>query len=387
MFSKVVPSLLILCLMTSTSSVFAFSESSKKILEAAQQDGIDLLAFNFTRPALKSIDNILSANQSIPTVSNNTSHLDVRIDTHAHAVPDWYRQIVPTIAGQPTPFWSIETEFEFMKSLNITHRVISITTPGSTVYPGNREASVALARLLNEWQAALVRKYPKQFSFVATIPLPYTEESIVEATYTISKLNAVGIILLSNHEGFYLGNSTFQPFYQALNRLMNESHTVFIHPHTPYLRYNGVLIEANPTIYQPGLVEFYFDTARTVMDLFLSGTVKNFTNIRYQISHVGDSFPSIIDRFLSPTAGNASDVYHTLQTRFCAGPTFPHQVLGLLAYDVPKSQLTFGTDWPFGYNHEANVEAMLNAPFLDEDDLNWIFAGGPRSIYELDHFR
>ncbi|APA15956.1 hypothetical protein SS1G_09143 [Sclerotinia sclerotiorum 1980 UF-70] len=384
MFSKVVSCLL--CLTISITAAFAFSESSKEILEAAQRDGIDLLAFNFTTSALKSIDNIFSANQSIPTVSNNTSHLDVRIDTHAHAVPDWYRQIVPTIAGQPTPFWSIEAEFEFMKSLNITHRVLSITTPGSTVYSGDREASVALARLLNEWQAALVRTYPKQFSFVATIPLPYTEESIVEATYSISKLNAVGIILLSNHEGFYLGNSIFQPFYQTLNSLTNERHTIFVHPHTPYLRYNGVLIEANPTIYPPRQVEFYFDTARTVMDLFLSGTVQNFTNIRYQVAHVGDSFPSVIDRFLSSSAENASDIYHTLQTRFwwdTAGPTFPHQVLGLVAYDVPKTQLTFGTDWPFRRNHEANVEAMLNAPFLNEDDLDWILAKSPRRLYDI----
>ncbi|QSZ32323.1 hypothetical protein DSL72_001897 [Monilinia vaccinii-corymbosi] len=271
--------------------------------------------------------------------------------------------------------------------IDISHSILSISTPGSTVFPGDREKSVALARLLNEWQGALVQTYPRQFSFVAVITLPYTQEAVVEVTHSLFKLGAVGIVLLSNHEVYYLGHSNFRPFYEALNELSNESHTIFIHPTTPYLRYNAQLVEANPTNYAPGLVEFYFDTARTLMDLFVSGTMQNYTNIRYQISHVGDSFLSIIDRFLSTTAdGKTSPFYTILQTRFwwdSAGPTYPHQVRGLLAYEVPKSRLTFGTDYPYGYNYETSLEATLNSSFLDRDDLAWLFEDSAKSIYQI----
>jgi hypothetical protein len=109
--------------------------------------------------------------------------------------------------------------------------------------------------------------------------------------------------------------------------------TVFIHPNSPYLHFNGTLIDANPSkscihldvthrtdvitaLYPSGMVELYFDTARTLMDLILSGTVQNYTSIMYQISHTGDSFPSIIDRFLATSSADTAAVYKILQTRF-----------------------------------------------------------------------
>lgn len=51
--------------------------------------------------------------------------------------------------------------------------------------------------------------------------------------------------------------------------------------------------------YAPGVVEFYFDNARTFMDLTLSQTIFNFTKIRYHLPHEGGSFPSIEDRFFA----------------------------------------------------------------------------------------
>lgn len=47
-----------------------------------------------------------------------------------------------------------------------------------------------------------------------------------------------------------------------------------------------------------GLVEYYFETARTMADLTLQGSFVNLTNIRWQFAHCGGSFSSIEDRFL-----------------------------------------------------------------------------------------
>jgi hypothetical protein len=96
------------------------------------------------------------------------------------------------------------------------------------------------------------------------------------------------------------------------------------------------------------LVEFFFETGRTVMDLVVTGTLQNFTNIRYQLPHVGGALPSILDRFLSiaPLIPQTSNIYDILAERVwwdSAGPTYPHQVLGLLAYGVGKEQLVYGT--------------------------------------------
>jgi hypothetical protein len=42
-----------------------------------------------------------------------------------------------------------------MASANIKHGVLSMGTPGSVVYPGDQVRSAALARLLNEYLAAV----------------------------------------------------------------------------------------------------------------------------------------------------------------------------------------------------------------------------------------
>lgn len=71
----------------------------------------------------------------------------------AHAVPDFYRALTPTTGGRPTPGWDVAAQLQFMANNSIRHSVLSISTPGSTVYLGNETASVGLARLLNEWLA------------------------------------------------------------------------------------------------------------------------------------------------------------------------------------------------------------------------------------------
>lgn len=68
--------------------------------------------------------------------------------------------------------------------------------------------------------------------------------SIIEANYARQELGAVGLGLLTNHEGLYLGNAALAPFFKALNA---SNTTIFVHPTTPYLRTNGSLVVANPS--------------------------------------------------------------------------------------------------------------------------------------------
>jgi len=173
--------------------------------------------------------------------------------------------------------------------------------------------------------------------------------SITEAEYALSHLNASGIGLYSNHEGYYLGSSVFRPLFASLNAF-NTSKPIFVHPAAPCLHAsNGSLISANPTLYPASIVEFYFETARTFMDLTLTQTILNFTALKWHIPHGGGSFPAIIDRFLGFTdqpvdfqARNRA-AFATRLFWDVAGPVFPRQVLGLLGYGVPVRQLVYGS--------------------------------------------
>jgi predicted TIM-barrel fold metal-dependent hydrolase len=186
-----------------------------------------------------------------------------------------------------------------MASQSIRRSIVSISTPGTTVFAGEAAESIALARLLNEYLAALTQVYPDHFSFYATTPLPYVEAAISEVNYALGTLHASAIGLLSNFEGLYLGNAQLTPFFTYLNQLAIKP-IIYVHPNAPCLHSaDGTLISANPTLYLEGTVEFYFETARTFMDLSLSRTLINFTQLNWIVPHAGGSFPSIMSRFLT----------------------------------------------------------------------------------------
>jgi predicted TIM-barrel fold metal-dependent hydrolase len=272
-----------------------------------------------------------------------------------------------------------------MDSQGISHAVLAFSSPGANVYPGNQAATIALARLINEQSAAYARAYPNRFSFYAVVPLPYTQDAISEAMYALDTLGAAGIALYSNFEGRYLGDRFFRPFFDAMNA-RGPNQIIYVHPTTPYLRLNGSLVEANPTTYPTGNIEFYFETARVLQDLAITQTILNFTNINYIIPHVGGAFPSVADRLLKSFPAIYDRTLAALQTRFywdSAGPTYFHQVGGLLAYDIPATKLLFGTDYPYApiFTYGPSLRGIETSPFVTDSERLGLFFRNAQQLF------
>ncbi|KAG6833103.1 hypothetical protein H0H87_011514, partial [Tephrocybe sp. NHM501043] len=307
------------------------------------------------------------------------------IDAHTHVVPAWYKALVPVTGGNPTPDWDIDTYLSFMASEGIAHSVFSFSAPGANVFQGSQGLTVAMARLMNEQAAAYARAYPSKLSFYAVVPLPYTTEAIIEATYALDHLGAAGIFLTSNFEGVYLGNAQLKPFFDAMNK--RSTKTIFyIHPSAPYVKVSNKLVEANPTPYPTGNIEFFFETARTLMDLTLTQTIHNFTNINYIIPHVGGAFPACIDRILKSAPAIYDSSLAIYRTRFwwdSAGPTYFHQVSGLLAFGIPASQLLFGTDYPYApsFTQAGSLAAVLASTVVTAEQKTLLFTTNPTNLF------
>ncbi|KAF5362828.1 hypothetical protein D9757_012176 [Collybiopsis confluens] len=360
------------------------SNITQIILENAKADNIDLTVLPF-------LDDALNAIVTTYTDANQTSHRRANgsiIDVHGHIVPDWYRAIQPITGGSPTPQWDLESWLAFMDSEGIGRAIFSFSCPAANVFMGNKIMTVALARLMNEQLAAVARAVPNQLQFYGIVPLPYADEAIVEAKYAVEHLGAVGFFLTSNFEDNYLGSSVLRPFLAALENMPTRQ-IVLVHPTTPYIRFDGQLIEANPfpTLFPSGEIEFYFETARTLQDLIVTQTILNFTNIDYIIPHVGGAFPATADRtlkaLLSESTYNAT--LETLRTRFwwdSAGPTYYHQVAGLLGYGIPKTQLLFGTDFPYAKAGEsASLGAIEDSDLLSVQDRKMLFTTNAEQLF------
>jgi len=142
-----------------------------------------------------------------------------------------------------------------MDGEGIGRAVFSFSCPAANVFMGNKSMTVALARLMNEQLAAIARAVPNQLQFYGIVPLPYTDEAIVEAKYVVEKLGAVGFFLTSNFEDNYLGSATLRPFLTSLESMPTRQ-IVYVHPTTPYMKVDGEFVEANPTPYASGIIEF-----------------------------------------------------------------------------------------------------------------------------------
>ncbi|KAE8444040.1 hypothetical protein EG329_000908 [Mollisiaceae sp. DMI_Dod_QoI] len=292
-----------------------------------------------------------------------------RIDVHCHVIPQAYRQQLikngyQNLDGMPAiPAWDVGNHLRLMKERNITHSILSITSPGTNLTPKDDLEASTTTRQTNEEIASICKQHPEQFSFFASLPLPLISESLLEIDYAIDVLGAVGFALMSNAHGLYLGDQTYVPILRKLN---DRKATIFIHPTTCNLRLSSphsLETEVHPVIVLPyprPMMEFMFDETRVVANILLSGLLDTYPDITFIMSHCGCALPPIIDRI-----GAFDSIIHgkddsgqkfkdQLKTRFffdLAGKPFPDQIHGLVRMLGGKEQagkrLVYGSDYPF----------------------------------------
>ncbi|KAF2740409.1 hypothetical protein EJ04DRAFT_482411 [Polyplosphaeria fusca] len=361
---------LLIAALTGTHLTAAYSTLVQSIIDKAKNDSIDLESQPWSTAAFQAIDDLQNSSVAVPPAVENAT----KIDTHVHAVPQFYLDIMPVKPGS----WSIEQHLELMANLSIAHAVLSIPWPGASIYAGNQSATVALARIVNEYLGELCRVLPKQFSYVAVVPLPYVDLALREAKYALTSLGAVGIGLFTNHEGYYLGNTTLDPFFSGLNTFSSTTKkAIFVHPAMP---------RVPPAVKNAATVDFYWETAQAITGLTLSLTLQNYTSLDYQFSHGGGAFPSIWDRLFDQSTADfkssSEKIYRKRLNWDSAGPVYPRQIQGLLAYDIPKKHLTYGTDFPFNIgDYAANTQGVSDASFLTSKQKEDIFRDNALEFY------
>jgi len=137
------------------------------------------------------------------------NHRQGKIDLHVHYLPQAYREALLVHGGGdqdrfPTPDWNPEMHLQFMDAMGIATAMLSVSSPHLNF--GDDAAARVLARQANEEGADLVRKYPKRFGLLASLPLPDTQASIAEIGYALDTLGADGFTVPTNACGVYLGD-------------------------------------------------------------------------------------------------------------------------------------------------------------------------------------
>lgn len=292
-----------------------------------------------------------------------------------------------------------------MRRNNITKSILSTSSPGTHLVQGNDALARRLTREVNEYAAGLKRQYPEQFGFWAALPLPDIEGSLAEIDYALDALNADGFQIMSNSHGIYLGDAVLRP---VLAKLHQRKATIFVHPTAPCNHHIGVqptpaqrVLASAPLCdaYIIPMMEFFFDTTRTFVDLILSGTAAHFSDITFVVAHCGAALPALLDRMVRFSPFNppefpardsvpctAAGVRALFARQFyfdLAGNAVPNQLDALLHW-VDCSRLLYGSDVPWTAMDAASAVAAeldVTLPALfDERQIAAIYHGNAERL-------
>ncbi|WP_329264905.1 amidohydrolase family protein [Streptomyces pseudovenezuelae] len=288
------------------------------------------------------------------------------IDVHAHHLPDFYVERA-TAAGHALPdgmagwpSWSVRDHLDLMDRNGIETAMLSLSSPG--VHFGDDKAARLLARRVNEYTAELARDHRGRFGTFVSLPLPDVGGTLEEIAYAYDQLAADGVALLTHTHGMYLGDARLEPVFAELDR---RGAVVFLHPTSPVCWEQSALGRPRP------MVEYIFDTARTVTDLVMAGVLTRHPNLRVIVPHCGGAIPVLADRinefmhlFVPSQEAPPRDAVEQLRSLHydMAGTAFPRQVPALLKL-VDPDRVLFGSDycWTPAPLADAHIAALDTA--------------------------
>jgi predicted TIM-barrel fold metal-dependent hydrolase len=294
------------------------------------------------------------------------------IDFHHHyCSPEWFANLTehheksyPFPGLNKLKTWSPAAGVEVMDQGGVQTAVLSTTTPG--VWFGDEAEARDMARNMNDFGANIVREYKGRYGLFGALPLPEVQASLEEIPYVFDTLKADGIGVLSSYGTKWLGDPSFAPVWEELNR---RNAVVFSHATTP---------ECCRTVmpnFDPTTIEFNTDTARTIINLIESGTAERYPDIRFVFSHAGGTIAALAGRYLKGQV--AASVLRTTvapNTRLGQLRRFFYDTAGsanlvnmqAMKLIVPLSQVVLGTDYPW-FTPKVILAGLADAGLTPEE--------------------
>ena len=238
-----------------------------------------------------------------------------------------------------------------------------------------------LSEFLNDHIAEIVRKYPKNYIGLATIPMQDTDLAIQELERCKRELGLPGIQIGSNVNDQNLHEEQFFPIFEACENL---GMAVLVHP------WNMMGMEHMKRYWLPWLVGMPAETSRAICSMIFGGIFEKLPNLRVNFAHAGGSF--------LPTIGRVEHGFNCRPDLVAIdNPVNPREYLGKFWVDcithdsalmeyVLKVQgaerVTLGSDYPFPLG-DLEIGAFLEKMDLDKKTLEDIYCNATLAWLDL----
>jgi predicted TIM-barrel fold metal-dependent hydrolase len=293
------------------------------------------------------------------------------IDTHHHIYPPNYLAMQKEYEGKRNipPYhgvfdWTPAKSIEQMDKHGVRTAVTSLaSTPGLWFDAGAEQAN-KIVREVHDFAGKMRSDYPGRFGIFAPLSMMNIDATLKEIEYAYDTIKADGINLQSNYGDKWLGDATYKPVLEELNR---RKAVIYVHPLVAACC--GRLSVGT----FPAVIEVPHDTTRTVTSLLLSGSFARYRDIQWIFSHAGGTIPLMagrIDAFygqrpnlkeFAPEGifGELARLYYDTANATSA-PT-----MAALLKLVKSSQITYGTDYPYFQLDQVNDLRTLGLAAAD----------------------
>jgi 6-methylsalicylate decarboxylase len=197
------------------------------------------------------------------------------------------------------------------------------------------------------------------------------DATLKEIEHAFDTINAEGINLQTNYGDKWLGDPTYKPILEELNR---RKAVVYVHPLVAACC-GRLSVGAFPAV-----IEVPHDTTRTVTSLLLSDSFARYRDIKWIFSHAGGTIPMLagrIDAFYgdNPKVKELAPegiLNELARLHYDTANATSAPALAALLKLVPVSQITYGTDYPY---FPLDQNKNLAKAGLSENDIQAITSG------------
>lgn len=278
---------------------------------------------------------------------------------------------VGTTVGQ---IGSVDSILRAMDASGVGRRVLS-PPPFTYRYWSDLADTLALHRRLNEATAAVVDLRPDRFSGLCTVPMQSPGTAIDEYTRATQELGLVGLTVGTNVDGRNLSDDGQR---DVLAAAADSGLPVLVHPD----------FVPNPRLseyYLLNLVGMPTESAITLANLIMTGTLEKLPGLRICFVHGGGSLPYLLGRLdkgwsaraelrtdtTKPPSESIGNVYFD---------TLTHSPLALryLIDAVGAENVVIGTDAPFDVEEPQPLTRLRECPGLTEEEEIAIVEHSPR---------
>lgn len=181
--------------------------------------------------------------------------------------------------------WSPEARMKECDEQMVDVQVLS-TVPVMFSYWAKDEDTLAVSRFLNDHIAEIVRKYPKRFVGLGTLPMQNEAMALAELK-RCKEIGLKGIEMGSHINDWNLDRPELFAIFEACQEL---DMCVFVHP------WDMMGKDKMEKYWLPWLVGMPAETSLAICSMIFGGVFERLPKLRVAFAHGGGSFPATIGR-------------------------------------------------------------------------------------------